>query len=129
MWKRSTAIALFAVAVLTGTAACSSSSATSDTAAPTSVVDVAGATIIDVRTPEEFASGHLEGATNINLQSSGFTSQIQSLPKDSSYVVYCRSGNRSAEAVAQMKAAGFTNVVDAGGLQEASDTTGVPVLS
>ena len=63
------------------------------------------------------------------LQSSGFTSQIQSLPKDSSYVVCCRSGNRSAEAVAQMKAAGFTNVVDAGGLQEASDSTGVPVVS
>ncbi len=127
MWKRSTAIALFAVAVLGGATACSSSSATTE-AAPTAVVDVAESQIIDVRTPEEFAGGHLEGAQNINLQSSDFSSQINALPKDSSYIVYCRSGNRSADAVAQMKQAGFTNVVDAGGVQEASSATGLSVV-
>lgn len=127
MWKRPVAIALIVLAGATGITACSSSSAT-DTATPAASVNVAGATIIDVRTPEEYADGHLEGAQNINLQSSTFTAEIGALPKDASYVVYCRSGNRSADAVAQMKAAGFTNVVDAGGVQEASDATGVPVV-
>ncbi len=129
MWKRSTAVALFAVAVIGGTAACSSSTAAVDSPANSAAaVAVADSTVIDVRTPEEFASGHLEGATNINLQSSDFSSQINALPKDSSYVVYCRSGNRSADAVAQMKDAGFSNVVDVGGVQEAASATGLPVV-
>lgn len=129
MWKRSTAVALFAVAVIGGTAACSSSTAAVESPATSAAaVAVADSTVIDVRTPEEFASGHLEGATNINLQSSDFSSQINALPKDSSYVVYCRSGNRSADAVAQMKDAGFSNVVDVGGVQEAASATGLPVV-
>jgi rhodanese-related sulfurtransferase len=129
MWKRSTAVALFAVAVLGGTTACTSSSATVEApTSPTAAVAVAESTVIDVRTPEEFDAGHLDGASNINLESADFTSQISALPKDAAYLVYCRSGNRSADAVAQMKQDGFTNVVDIGGLQEASSATGLPVV-
>jgi rhodanese-related sulfurtransferase len=91
-------------------------------------VAVAESTVIDVRTPEEFDAGHLDGASNINLESGDFTSKINALPKDAAYLVYCRSGNRSADAVAQMKQEGFTNVVDIGGLQEASSATGLPVV-
>jgi phage shock protein E len=72
--------------------------------------------ILDVRTPEEYAAGHVEGAVNIDIASPSFDSDIAALPTDQTYVVYCRSGNRSADAAARMAAAGFTDVynVDAG---------------
>ena len=86
------------------------------------------AVIIDVRTPEEFTSGHLEGAVNINLQAPDFEEQINTLDKDGSYAVYCRSGNRSAEAVSLMKNVGFTDVEDHGSVQEASESLNTPVV-
>ena len=116
---------LAAAALLGATTGCTSSSAPSASA---SNVDVASATLIDVRTPAEFAEGHLEGATNINLQSSDFTAQVSQLPKDAQYVVYCRSGNRSAQAIDQMTALGFTSLLDAGSVSEAAATTGKPVV-
>ncbi|WP_417589489.1 rhodanese-like domain-containing protein [Owenweeksia hongkongensis] len=65
--------------------------------------------IIDVRTPEEFEKGHLEGATMINFFGDDFDQQIAELPKDKEYLVYCHSGNRSGKAVKKMEEAGFTN--------------------
>lgn len=127
MWKRVAAIALIVLAGTGGVTACTSSS-TADTAAPAASVNVADATVIDVRTPQEYADGHLEGAQNIDVQSSTFTAQVGALPKDASYVIYCRSGNRSAAAVAQMQEMGFTTLLDAGSVQEAADTTGLPVV-
>lgn len=94
-----------------------------------SQIQAAGATVMDVRTPEEFAAGHLEGAQNLDISSPQFAAALATLPKDGRYVVYCRSGNRSADAVEEMTAAGFTNVVDAGGLQEAATSTGLPVVT
>ena len=73
------------------------------------------AQLIDVRTPAEFASGHVQGATNIDLQGAGFAAAIGQLDRGGRYVVYCRSGNRSAQAAAQLRAAGL-DVVDGGGL-------------
>lgn len=67
-----------------------------------------GVTVLDVRTPAEFAGGHLEGALNIDLQAGDFDARLAALPKDGNYAVYCRSGNRSATALAKMRAAGFT---------------------
>lgn len=64
--------------------------------------------IIDVRTPEEFEKGHLEGATMINFFDEDFDQQIAELPKDKEYLVYCHSGNRSGKAVKKMEEAGFT---------------------
>ncbi len=74
-----------------------------------------GRTVIDVRTPEEFAQGHIEGARDIDLQGSGFTAEIAALDPKGSYVVYCRSGNRSAQATQEMTAIGL-DVVDGGGI-------------
>lgn len=74
-----------------------------------------GATLIDVRTAREFADAHLAGAMNYDVQSATF-SKIGELDKAKIYVVYCKSGNRSATAVVKMKELGFSNVVDAGGL-------------
>ena len=84
--------------------------------------------VIDVRTPAEYSEGHLDGAVNIDVQDANFGTILSQLPTDGEYVVYCRSGNRSAQAVEIMKAAGFTNVVDAGGVNDASSKTGIPIV-
>lgn len=86
------------------------------------------AIVIDVRTPSEFSEGHLEGAVNIDVQSPDFASILSQLPTDGEYYVYCRSGKRSAAAVEQMKAAGFTNVTDVGSKENASAATGIPIV-
>lgn len=98
--------------------------------APAEPVEVGTDTvIIDVRTPEEYAGGHLEGAVNVNLQSGSFEQDILAFPLDGDYVVYCRSGNRSAQAAAIMADLGFENVQDAGGIQSASSATGVAIVT
>ena len=96
------------------------------TAAPIQVG--AETVIIDVRTPEEYAAGHLEGALNIDVQSPNFDSLIATQPVDGEYVLYCRSGNRSAQATARMQSLGFTSVTDAGSMQNASSATGLPIV-
>lgn len=66
--------------------------------------------LLDVRTPVEFAAGHISGATNIDFESGTFESDIQKLDKSKSYAVYCRSGNRSGQATALMAKDGFTSI-------------------
>jgi len=66
--------------------------------------------ILDVRTPEEFQSGHIKGALLLNVHSASFESAIQKLDKNKTYLVYCRSGARSMTAARKMKAAGFENL-------------------
>jgi len=66
--------------------------------------------ILDVRTPEEVAEGHLAGAKNINVQDDLFQVSIDQLDKNKTYLLYCRSGKRTAVAGAKMKAAGFKKV-------------------
>lgn len=83
-------------------------------------------TIIDVRTPEEFAAGHVAGAININVEAPDFDEQIAALDAEDAYLVYCRSGRRSALAADQMAEAGFTDIIDAGGLEELA-AAGAPI--
>jgi len=92
-------------------------------------IDTTGATIIDVRTAAEYAGGHLQGAVNIDVQSADFASKIAALPKDGKYIVYCQSGARASTAQAQMKAAGFTDVTNAGGISAASTATGLLIVT
>ncbi|UAB78792.1 rhodanese-like domain-containing protein [Erythrobacter sp. SCSIO 43205] len=66
--------------------------------------------VIDVRTPEEFAAGHIEGATNINFMSGDFAAEIAKLDKSQPYLLHCKSGNRSAKALAEMESQGFENI-------------------
>lgn len=89
----------------------------------------ADAVVIDVRTPSEFASGHLEGALNIDVEAADFSVKIGELDKDGSYVVYCRSGNRSATATSTMTGLGFIKVTDAGGIDDAAASTGLDIVS
>jgi thioredoxin len=68
--------------------------------------------IIDVRTPEEFATGHLEHAQNINIYNQDFATRIAQLDKDKPTFVYCKAGGRSADAAGQMQKMGFRQVYD-----------------
>lgn len=100
------------------------------TACTSEAVELSGETvIIDVRSPEEYAGGHLEGAINVDLQSGTFETSILEFPLDGDYAVYCQSGNRSGQAVSIMMAAGFENVQDLGGVQGASTATGIPIVT
>ncbi len=99
------------------------------TACTTQPVATAGAVVIDVRTSQEFAQGHLEGALNLDLQSGSFEAAVAKLPSDGSYLVYCRSGNRSGQAARIMTDLGFTTVKDLGALENAAATTGLPVVT
>ena len=83
--------------------------------------------VLDVRTPEEYAEGHLEGATNIDFYASDFADQIAELDRDQEYVVYCRSGNRSSQATALMAEQGFAAVNDVDGGIVAWEAAGLPV--
>ena len=84
--------------------------------------------VIDVRTPDEYSAGHLDGAVNIDVENANFGTILSQLPTDGDYVVYCRSGNRSARAVEIMKASGFTHVTDAHGINDASSATGIKIV-
>ena len=66
--------------------------------------------IIDVRTPEEYNDGHIENAINIDYRSSSFESDISKLDRDKVCLVYCRSGNRSSDAVEIMRKLGFQEI-------------------
>lgn len=67
-------------------------------------------TLVDVRTPEEMAEGHLTGALNINFLGENFSNEIQKLNKNKTYLLYCRSGSRTRRAADQMQKAGFRKV-------------------
>lgn len=71
-----------------------------------------GAQVVDVRTPEEFAKGHIEGAVNNDWLEDGFLDRAKTLDKSKPILLYCAAGGRSEEAVAAMAQAGFTDVVD-----------------
>ena len=89
----------------------------------------AGTIVIDVRTPEEYASGHLDGALNIDVQSPDFAQQVSQLDPEATYFIYCRSGNRSGQAMSQMANMGFGDMTNGGSVDEASATSGIPVVT
>jgi rhodanese-related sulfurtransferase len=67
--------------------------------------------VLDVRTPREFAEGHLVGAVNLDIQASDFSSRLQALDRGRTYLVYCRTGNRSIRAVRAMEELGFRSIL------------------
>lgn len=75
-----------------------------------------GALLVDVRTPQEFQTQHLESAINFPLNSINVA--FNDIDKDREIVVYCRSGNRSGQAERYLKQMGFTHVHNGGGIQE-----------
>jgi phage shock protein E len=69
--------------------------------------------LVDVRQPEEFAAGHIDGATLIPLGT--LEANLSKLPKDVKLVVYCRSGHRSGQAVALLQSHGYSRAVSLNG--------------
>lgn len=74
-----------------------------------------GATLLDVRTAEEFAAGHLEGAVNIPVDQ--VEARLPEIPRDRPVVVYCRSGARSRNAASVLRRSGY-DVEDLGSINE-----------
>lgn len=66
--------------------------------------------ILDIRTPDEFDAGHIEGSIMIDFYSPDFRAQLDTLDKEVEYLVYCRSGNRSSQAMPIFQDLGFTSV-------------------
>lgn len=116
---RSLGIAAAALTLALGASGCAGS--------PTSIDLGADTVVVDVRTPGEYAAGHLDGAVNIDFQSASFADDVADLDTDAEYVVYCQSGHRSAQAVAVMENAGLA-VQDAGGIDDAAKATGLRVV-
>lgn len=85
--------------------------------------------LLDVRTPGEYAAGHINGALNINVQSDDFQ-QVASkqLSKDSTILVYCRSGRRSLDAAEILSRLGYKVINLKGGIIEWEDR-GLPVIT
>lgn len=135
MSRRRPALAALCGACLIVLSACAGTPAdsaaevnTESSTASTQNVAPSEMTIIDVRTPEEYAEGHLEGAVNIDIQAEDFKEQIAALDPAGNYAVYCRSGNRSGQAVSFMESAGFTSVQNLGSRDEASEILSTPIV-
>ncbi len=88
-----------------------------------------GIVLLDVRTPGEFAEGFIEGAQLIDFQSGNFENEIAALDKNATYAVYCRSGNRSGQAVKVMHDAGFHNVYNLNGGVIDWTNAGLPLVA
>jgi len=84
--------------------------------------------VIDVRTPTEFNSGHIEHAKNININDAQFEAQIAALDKSKPVLVYCAVGGRSARAANFIKSQGFPAVFDLDGGIGAWNKEGLPIV-
>ena len=82
--------------------------------------------LIDVRTPEEFKSGYLEDAINIEWQN--IKNLNKEIKKDDKIYLYCRSGNRSGKATDILINLGYKNVKNIGGIEEASESLNLRII-
>jgi rhodanese-related sulfurtransferase len=114
-------------------AGCSSStSAAVETVAPVAAAEIitteSDEIVLDIRTPEEYDQGIIEGAINIDFYANDFAVQLDALDKDAHYVVYCNSGNRSGQANSTFEDLGFTNVTEIDGGITNWYAEGLPVV-
>jgi rhodanese-related sulfurtransferase len=90
-------------------------------------VPPAGLVVLDVRTPEEFGAGRLAGAVNLDFYATTFADDLSALDREVPYLLYCRSGNRSAQAREMMRELGFLEVHEIDGGINALVEAGFPV--
>jgi len=118
--KRNTGVSAILLAMLIALAGCGST-ATLDqqinNVSPSEAANIIEANsssghfvILDIRTPEEFSAGKIEGSTNIDFYAADFREQLDGLDKDTHYLVYCNSGNRSGQALPIFEDLGFSQV-------------------
>jgi len=74
--------------------------------------------ILDVRTQEEYADGHIPGAICVPNETIGTEPPVELPDKEKKILVYCRSGNRSRQAAAKLAAMGYSNIVEFGGIMD-----------
>lgn len=84
--------------------------------------------IVDVRTPNEYTDGHLENAVNIDYYSAGFSNDLEDLDKNLTYLIYCKSGSRSAGAFQTFQNKKFLKVYEMAGGISAWINAGYPVV-
>lgn len=125
-------LAVLAASAITIAGCSSSTAATIETVSPSSAAEAidsnADAIVLDIRTPEEFEEGIIEGAVNIDFYEADFAEQLDGLDKNADYVVYCRSGNRSGQAMPTFRELGFTSVIEIDGGISGWYQEGLPVL-
>jgi len=85
-----------------------------------------GAVVVDVRTPAEYAAGHVPGAVNLPVEE--VARWADTLPKDKPVYLYCRSGNRSRQAAEYLKKKGYTNLYNVEGGVLAIERAGFPLV-
>lgn len=79
----------------------------------------ASAPVLDVRTPAEFAEGHLEGAVNVDVMSDDFADRVRGmdLPDEAPIYLYCKSGGRSGKATGVLRQLGHAGAMNVGGFE------------
>jgi phage shock protein E len=129
-----TAVILLALAGCGGDSSTSTATATIETISPAEVADLLaappdGLVVLDVRTPDEFTAGHLPDAINLDYQAAGFADDLGALDREVPYLLYCRSGNRSAQAREMMRGLGFVEVYEIdGGMSAWAEAGGAVVV-
>lgn len=93
------------------------------------VIDTQNAVVLDVRTPQEYADGHIAKATNLDVTAPNFEDQVELLDKSLAYAVYCRSGNRSQTAAEILEKHGFKRVYGLDGGIQSWHQAGLPVVT
>jgi phage shock protein E len=122
-------LAAFALAV----AACGGTDVIGvETVSPSKAAEVvadapADLVVLDIRTPEEYAAGTIEGSVNIDFYAADFADQLAALDRDATYVLFCRSGNRSATAAQMMRDLDFAEVYEINGGIVAWSQAGQPI--
>jgi len=93
-----------------------------------SELDTGKYTLLDIRTADEYAAGHLKNATQIDYyQTKNFSDYLNSLDKNKKYLIYCRTGNRTGTALNIMRQKGFTHVSELAGGYAAWTASGFPI--
>jgi len=118
--KRITSVLAVSLVLLAGLSGCTSTTSVDQHIATVSPAEAAGIieqnagsdnfVLLDIRTPEEYGAGKIDGAINIDFYDADFRQQLDALDKDKHYVVYCNSGNRSGQSLSDFEDLGFTEV-------------------
>jgi rhodanese-related sulfurtransferase len=98
-----------------------------DPAAAETLIKEKKAVVLDIRTPAEFKSGHIDGAVNLDFQATNFAAKLAELDRSKTYVVHCASGGRSTRSLPVFEKQGFNEVAHLDGGFNAWKKAGKPV--
>jgi rhodanese-related sulfurtransferase len=93
------------------------------------MIDKGGIVVVDVRTPQEYSAGHLQGAILANVNDPNFEANIGKISKDKKVLVYCAAGGRSANASGKMSSMGWKNVWNMTGGYTSWSSAGLPTTT